>query len=57
MKTPLNCRGQPFLMILSHLQNWPTVHSVSAFEISYAIVVQAVAVGARTEVDSMAQML
>lgn len=25
----LNCLGQPFLMILSHLQNWQTVHSVS----------------------------
>jgi hypothetical protein len=26
----LNCLGQPFLMILSHLQNWQTVHSASA---------------------------
>ena len=25
----LNCLGQPFLMILSHLQNWQTVHSAS----------------------------
>jgi hypothetical protein len=25
----LNCLGQPFLMILSHLQNWQTVQSVS----------------------------
>jgi hypothetical protein len=25
----LNCLGQPFLMILSHLQNWQTVHSVT----------------------------
>jgi hypothetical protein len=25
----LNCLGQPFLTILSHLQNWQTVHSVS----------------------------
>jgi hypothetical protein len=25
----LNCLGQPFLMILSHWQNWPTVYSVS----------------------------
>ena len=25
----LNCLGQPFLMILSHLQNWQTVHSTS----------------------------
>jgi hypothetical protein len=25
----LNCLGQPFLMILSHLQNWKTAHSAS----------------------------
>jgi hypothetical protein len=25
----LNCLGQPILMILSHLQNWQTVHSAS----------------------------
>jgi hypothetical protein len=25
----LNCLGQPFLMILSHWQNWQTAHSVS----------------------------
>jgi hypothetical protein len=25
----LNCLGQPFLMILSHLQNWQTAHSTS----------------------------
>src|ERR1700722_6693413 len=25
----LNCLGQPFLMILSHWQNWQTVHSLS----------------------------
>jgi len=25
----LNCLGQPFLMILSHFQNWQTVHSAS----------------------------
>lgn len=25
----LNCLGQPFLMILSHLQNWQTAHSAS----------------------------
>jgi hypothetical protein len=25
----LNCLGQPFLMILSHSQNWQTVHSAS----------------------------
>jgi hypothetical protein len=25
----LNCLGQPLLLILSHLQNWQTVHSVS----------------------------
>jgi hypothetical protein len=25
----LNCLGQPFLMILSHWQNWQTVHSAS----------------------------
>lgn len=25
----LNCLGQPFLMVLSHLQNWQTVHSAS----------------------------
>jgi hypothetical protein len=25
----LNCLGQPFLMILSHLQTWQTAHSVS----------------------------
>jgi hypothetical protein len=25
----LNCLGQPFLMILSHLQNWQTVQSAS----------------------------
>jgi hypothetical protein len=25
----LNCLGQPFLMILSHLQNWKTVHVAS----------------------------
>jgi len=25
----LNCLGQPLLMILSHLQNWQTVHSAS----------------------------
>src|SRR5271170_3520093 len=25
----LNCLGQPFLMILSHLQNWQTAQSVS----------------------------
>ena len=25
----LNCLGQPFLLILSHLQNWQTVHSAS----------------------------
>lgn len=25
----LNCLGQPFLMILSHLQNWQTVHCAS----------------------------
>jgi uncharacterized membrane protein YqjE len=25
----LNCLGQPFLMILSHLQNWQTVRSAS----------------------------
>ena len=24
----LNCLGQPILMILSHLQDWPTAHSV-----------------------------
>jgi hypothetical protein len=24
----LNCLGQPFLMILSHLQNWPTARSL-----------------------------
>ena len=27
--TFLNCLGQPLLMILSHLQNWQTLHSVS----------------------------
>jgi hypothetical protein len=25
----LNCLGQPFLMILSRWQNWPTAHSVT----------------------------
>jgi hypothetical protein len=25
----LNCLGQPFLMIPSHLQNWQTAHSTS----------------------------
>jgi|SRR5271154_4727362 len=25
----LNCLGQPFLMILSHLRNWQTAHSAS----------------------------
>ena len=25
----LNCLGQPFLMILSHLQNWQTAHSAN----------------------------
>jgi len=39
----LNCLGQPFLMILSHWQNWQTAHSVlvagSAFMLNATLVV------------------
>ena len=39
----LNCLGQPFLMILSHWQNWQTVHSATV--VASALILNATLLG------------